>query len=36
MRRIKLFEEFIEYISPKKKVKNVYKTVVMIPGWNTY
>ena len=36
MRRIKLFEEFIEYIAPKKKIKDITKRVVIIPGWDTY
>jgi hypothetical protein len=37
MRRIKLFEEFIEYIAPKKKkIKDISKRVVIIPGWDTY
>jgi len=36
MRRIKLFEEFVQLISPKKKVKDVNKSVVIIPDWNVY
>jgi hypothetical protein len=36
MRRIKLFEEFMEYISPKKKIKDITKRVVVIPNWKVY
>ena len=36
MRRIKLFEEFIQLIKPKKKASKVHKNLVIIPNWEIY
>lgn len=36
MRRIRLFEEFIELISPKRKINGVNKRIAIVPGWKTY
>jgi len=34
--RIKLFEEFVQKILPRRKVKDVNKKIVILPNWNTY
>jgi hypothetical protein len=34
LRRIKLFEEFIEYVMPIKK-RNM-KSIIIIPNWKVY
>jgi hypothetical protein len=36
MRKIKLFEEFIEYIQPKKTKKDITNRLIIIPNWKVY
>lgn len=35
MRKIKLFEEFVNLVYPKKKKRDI-KKVAVVPGWNVY
>jgi hypothetical protein len=35
MKKIKLFEEFVSAIYPKKKTK-VIKKIAVVPNWNVY
>jgi hypothetical protein len=36
VRRIKIFEEFIQSIYKKRPSKEIKKTVVVVPNWSVY